>query len=215
MISTNISNEELNQNKYVCNLENIKSKYILKQIFDNLQKIKILIIAKYNKKIKNKLDLTINDYKEYSEIEMEIIPVTNKYGKFIHINNEEDESYYHIYFNNNDEKIKRNYIKEDEEIKIIKIIIDYQIKSFKDLFENCECIESIYFKKFYRKNIYNMSNMFFKCLSLKELNLNNFNTNNVIDMWFMFGECLDKLKLKIKSQFKNLKELAFEEFIFI
>ena len=165
MISTNISNEELNQNKYVCNLENIKSKYILKQIFDNLQKIKILIINKYNKKIKNKLDLTIHDYKEYSEIEIEIIPVANKYGKFIHLNKEEDESYYHIYFNNNDEKIKRNYLTEKDKVSKIKIIIDYQIKSF----------------------------------------------NKLYNMLYMFSKCSDQLKLKIKSQYNNFQEMAFDD----
>ena len=36
----------------------------------------------------------------------------------------------------------------EEEIKIIKIIIDYQVKSFEKLFYNCDCIESIYFKNF-------------------------------------------------------------------
>ena len=50
---------------------------------------------------------------------------------------------------------------------------------------------------------------------IKRINLNNFNTNNVADIRNMFGGCLDELKLKIKSQFKNLKEEAFEEFIFI
>ena len=71
----------------------------------------------------------------------------------------------------------------------IKIIIDYQVKSFKELFSRCECIESINFKKFYRNNnITNMSYMFFGCSSLKELNLTNFNTNNVTDMCGMFYE---------------------------
>ena len=54
--------------------------------------------------------------------------------------------YFHIYFNNNKEEIKRNYIDEDEEIKIIKIIIDYQVKSLKELFSYCEYIKSINFK---------------------------------------------------------------------
>ena len=55
-----------------------------------------------------------------------------------------------------------------------------------------------------------MSYMFYGCSSLKELNLNNFNTNKVTNMIGMFGGCLDELKLKIKSQFKNFKEEAFE-----
>ena len=56
-----------------------------------------------------------------------------------------------------------------------------------------------------------MSFMFRFCSSLKELNLNNFNTNNVNDMSGMFSGCLDELKLKIKSQFKNFKEEAFDD----
>ena len=52
--------------------------------------------------------------------------------------------------------------------------------------------------------------MFSYCSSLTSLNLSNFNTNNVTDMSYMFCGCLDELKLKIKSQFKNFKEEAFE-----
>ena len=67
-------------------------------------------------------------------------------------------------------------------LKIIKIIIEYQVESFDRLFYKCKCIESINFKKFNRNNINIMSCMFSYCSSLKELNLNNFNTNNVTDM---------------------------------
>ena len=56
-----------------------------------------------------------------------------------------------------------------------------------------------------------MSCMFFECSSLKEINLSSFNTQNVTDMSAMFGGCLDELKLKIKSQFKNFKEEAFDD----
>ena len=87
---------------------------------------------------------------------------------------------------------------EDKATKI-KIIIDYQIISFEKLFEDCYCIESIIFKKFYRNNINNMSYMFYGCPSLKELNLNNFNTNNVTDMSMMFNECSSLKKLNISN----------------
>ena len=60
-----------------------------------------------------------------------------------------------------------------------------------------------------------MYGMFRGCSSLKVLNLNNFNTNNVTYMSGMFSGCLDELKLKIKSQFKNIKEEAFKNYIFI
>ena len=51
--------------------------------------------------------------------------------------------------------------------------------------------------------------MFYGCSSLKELNLNNFNTNNVTDMRGMFKGCSDDLKMKIKSENKNIKAKAF------
>ena len=103
-------------------------------------------------------------------------------------------------------KIKTQYknIKENEEIKIIRIIIDYQVESFEKLFLDCECVESLTFKKFYRNNINNMSLMFCGCSSIKELNLNNFNTNNVTDMSEMFNGCSDELKNKIKEQIKDI-----------
>ena len=65
--------------------------------------------VKNNKNIKKRINICINDYKEYSEkyssIEVEIKPVNNKSGRFINIK-EEDKKYYHIYFNNNKEEKK-------------------------------------------------------------------------------------------------------------
>ena len=117
--------------------ENVKSKYILEILLDNLEKKKILDILKYNKNISNRINININDYIEYSEkyssIEIEIKPKGNNHGKFINFKNE-DEKYYHIYFNNNKEEIRRNYLNSNEDIKIIKIKIDYQVESFERLF---------------------------------------------------------------------------------
>ena len=107
--------------------------------------------------------------------------------------------FYHIYFNDNKEEIKRNDLKEDDNISKIKIIIDYQVKSFYELFDSCECIEYINFKKFYRNNIINMSSMFFGCHSLNELNLSNFNTNNVTDMSSMFYGCSSLKELNLSN----------------
>ena len=156
-------------------IENIKSKYILSNIYDIITKKKKLEIIKYNKKIQNIFDLSIKDYKEYYEqftrIEIEIIPAIDKYGKFIHVN-KNDKPYYHIYFNDNNEEIKNKYkIKEEDKVTKIKILIDYQVKSFKKLFYWCKCIKSINFKKFYRNNITDMSLMLSGCYSLEELNL--------------------------------------------
>ena len=179
--------------KYV----NIKSDYILKRVFNNLEKKKKLNIVRYNNNIKKRLNININDYEEYSLIEIEIKPMKDKYDKFINIKKYE-EKYFRIYFNKKKKK-KRNYIKKDEEIKIIKIIIDYRKLSFKSLFKNCDCIESINFKKFHRNNINSMKGMFNGCFSLKELILNNFNTINVTDMSLMFNGCSSLKELNLNK----------------
>ena len=117
------------------NLKNIKSNYILSKIFIYLKIMKKLRIVNYNKKIQKRLNITNEDYKEYSSIEIEIIPIKDYYGRFININ-EDDKLYYHIYFNGNKEEIKNKYeIEEEDKVTKIKIIIDYQVKSFKELFK--------------------------------------------------------------------------------
>ena len=194
------SSSELNTEKTESNkieskdiFKNLKNDFFLQKLFNHLLNKKILDIIKYNKNIKERINISIQDYKEYSEIyssiEIEIKPTNNKHGKFININNE-NENYYHIYFNDNKEEINRSYLNEKENVSKIKIIIDYQVKSFEKLFYNCECIEYIYFKKFHRNNINNMRSMFNGCSSLKKLNLSNFNTKNVTNMGNMFVDVL-------------------------
>ena len=180
---SDIRNNQKREINMKCNLENIKNDYFLQRVMNNLSKKETLEIIKYNKKIKERLNININDYKEYCEtcstIEIELIPVKNKYGRFINIK-EGEELFYHIYFNNNKkEEIKRNKLKENDIVDKINIIIDYQILSFYKLFYYCNFIESISFKRFYRNNVTNMAAIFAGCSLLKEINLSNFNTNNV------------------------------------
>ena len=204
MESDKFKREEKKQMKLLLIFDYLKNDYFLQKLFNFLERGKTLNMVKYNKKIKKRININIIDYKNYSElIEIEIKPVKNKIGQFINIGNEE-KLYYHIYFDNCKEEIKRNYINKDENINIIKINIDNKIKSFKNLFKNCKCIESIYFKKFYRNDINNMKNMFYECSSLKELNLDNFNTNNVNRMTCMFYECPGELIMKIKTKYRNI-----------
>ena len=54
-----------------------------------------------------------------------------------------------------------------------------------------------------------MSLMFDGCSKLKELNISNFIINDETKVNNMFFGCSDNLKIKIKEQFKNLKEEAF------
>ena len=67
-----MGNKNLSANKkeklQEADFDNIKTKYILKQILDDLCQKKILEMVKYNKRIKEKLDININNYKEFCKL---------------------------------------------------------------------------------------------------------------------------------------------------
>jgi len=208
----------INSNKN-SSISDIKSKVILKKIFSHLEENRYLNMIHYNKTLQNILNKDINDFKNYSRIELEITLVDknkspfswnwfnkDEYGKYINFYN--NQSHYHI------------QIIDD---KTIKIILDYEINSFSRMFQRCHYIKKINFIRFKRKNIIdmsymfneceyleeinftnfitnnvnNMSHMFYGCSSLKELNLNNFNTSNVTNMCDMFYGCSTLNKLNI------------------
>ena len=132
--------------------------------------------------MQKRLSLDINDYIEYSQsyssIKIELKLLDNKYAKFINIS-EKDKEYYHIYFDDSKEEIKRFNLNQNDKVNKIKIRIDYQVKSFNNLFYNSKSISSIIFKQFVRTNINDMNSAFLGCSSLKELSLSKFTTNNV------------------------------------
>ena len=137
-------------------LENINSKYIVKKILSLPKTIRSLTIIKYNKSIQERCDINLNTYirvyKKISQIEITIIPSKrhfeyNNSKKFINIQNPEDGRYCHIYFNNKNEEIKRNYYTENDNVSSIKILLDYNITSFHKLFERCICIQKMTIKK--------------------------------------------------------------------
>ena len=76
------------------------------------------------------------------------------------------------------------------------------------MFSECSSLIELNLNNFNTNNVTNMNRMFSGCSSLKELNLNNFNTNNVTDMGGMFYRCPNDLIMKIKTQYKNIKEEA-------
>ena len=169
-------------------LFNIKSIYILKQILDNLEETKLLNLIRYNKCHQNKLNLDINTYKDAKKIEIEIIPFKFDYEKFINIPFKK-EMFFHIYFNDNKEEIKRNYrLRKEDNVEKIKIIIDPQISSLRNLFYRC-ANKKINFIRFNRNDIDDMSYMFYYCHLLEELNISKLKTNKVTKMICMFGEC--------------------------
>ena len=188
-------------------LKKVRSKYILKQILDNVKQIKLLQIIRYNNHLKKKLGITNKNYfLEYSKIEIEIIPMIILYGTYNFINiNEKNKSYYHIYFNDNlNEEIKKYSIDKNDNVFKIKIIIDYEIKSLSKLFYDCDCLKNINFIKFNREDIQGMNNMFKGCTLLKEINFSQFNSKNVTNMSYMFYDCSSLIKLDL-SKFNTNK----------
>ena len=81
--------EKLNIIKSKNKLINIKSDYFIRKLFANMQKRKSLKIIKCNFNIQKRLNINIQNYKDFSEkfssIELEIIPSQTKYGRFIEI----------------------------------------------------------------------------------------------------------------------------------
>ena len=185
------------------NICNIKSKYIILQIFENIERKKFLQIIKYNKELQKKIDIGVNDYKyyfeNYSPIEIEIIPADKKYIFFMNPTSEMNDYNYHLYINDINREIKKKYLfKKKDKVKKIKIVMEHEIKSFSKLFQRCD-IKSITFKKFNRKNINDMSYMFNECDSLEEFNFSNFNTDNVINMKYMFNKCSSLQRLNLSN----------------
>ena len=72
--------DSINKNFKKSNIFDIKSKYILMQIFNHFKQKKLFSKIKYSKNINNKLDINI---KYFLVIEIELIPKENIYDKFI------------------------------------------------------------------------------------------------------------------------------------
>ena len=127
IINTEREKEKLNLIKSKNRFINLKSDYFLQKLFDNIKKRITLKIIKCNLNIQKTLNININNYKDFSEkfssIELEVIPIQNKYGPFIKIK-EEDKKYFHIYFNDNKEETKKTELNEEDKISKINIIFD-------------------------------------------------------------------------------------------
>ena len=91
-------NKEIEKNQI---LNKIKSKYIIKTIFEKLITKKFLSIISHNKLLQTKMEINLNDYKNYSEIytTIEIKINTNKKPifKFVNINEKTEENNFTLY----------------------------------------------------------------------------------------------------------------------
>ena len=188
----------------------VKNNIILSGIFKCLPKLKFLNTIRYNKSIQNRLNININDYKDNAKIEIEIISEDDiiSSGKIINIS--EDKSYYHIYLNDDKNETKRSFFCEGENIRKIKIILDYNILSLCGLFKECEYVQNIKITKFQRRDINDMSYMFYGCSFLKEIDISKLYTKNVKDMRGMFSECSLLKKLNLSNfNTENVEDMSY------
>ena len=196
IIKPKINNQQTTNNS----LNNIKSHYILKIVFDYLDERRYLQIISKNKKMQNKLDVSIVNYKNYKRIELEIELIkVLKEEKNYFINLNEDKSLYQIYFDDIENISRRNFVTRDETVKKIKVVLNLEIKSFRGLFNECRCIKKIKFTKFSRNNIIDMSNMFYECRNLVDLDLSLVKSDNVTNMWYMFYGCKSLTSLDLSN----------------
>ena len=188
------SDKSLKDNIFV----NIKSNFVLKRIFNILPEKTLLEIIQYNKIIQKRINKDIQDFKKYLNIEIEIIPAES--GKFINIpKNKSQQSYYHIFFDDSRKEIKNIYSITNEIKSKIKIIVDFEIQSLRQLFEDGEGIKILKFTKFNRKDIIDMSYMFYQCTSLTQIDLSKMKTDEVKDMRSMFKGCTSLKELNLSN----------------
>ena len=180
-------------------LNGLKSDITLPKIFDYLQEKPFLEIIRYNKMLQKRTKKSINDYKAFHNIKIELIPIDNFHVGDIFINFIAERSFFHIHFGNNYEEIKLNYFTKSEKISKIKITLDPDIKTLRGLFKGCKCLKEIYFTKFENKNITNLGEMFQGCTSLIKLDISKLKTDNVTKMDWLFYKCESLLELNVSN----------------
>ena len=167
-------------------LKGIQSKYIILQIFENLAEGKLLKLIQHNKEFQKETNKTIDDYKSFGNIEIELIPDDNLSGGETFINFIDERSFFHIYLNDDEEESKENYITTKKKIDKIRVILGNQIKSLRGLFKECKCLKEVYFTKFNRKDITDLGELFEQCTSLIKVDVSKLITDNVIRMDWLF-----------------------------
>ena len=192
-----------------CIFNDIHSNYILKIIFHYLDKKTYCQIIRYNKNLQSKLNISIIDYKllykEYSKIELEIIPTQKFFSIDDIIKMNHNKDFYHI--NYNYESDKKN--KKKRFLKSIKIVIDTEFESLKGLFKDCHGIYKFKLLKYKRIDVTDMSEMFSGCYNMVEVNLPNIKVFNVIDLSYMFAGCKSLEKLDVSNfDTKNVEDMS-------
>ena len=209
-------------------------KIILEKLNDRSRHMKLL---KYNKTLQKKFGLSLNDYKNYIQLKIELIPIESsnlKRQKNFFINSKAIKNNYTAYINDNKKLLNRDYFTVEDKVSKINLMLHDIGDSLKDLFNiqqygsfaGCDCIKEIKFIMFNKKNIKDMSFMFHGCTKVTNIEFSEFHSKNVKNMSYMFYGCsslvnLDLSKLDTEnvtnmfcmfSKCSSLKELDFSKF---
>ena len=196
--------EDKDNNFKASNLNHVKSKYILKKIYDNVPNTKFLNIIRYNKTIQNRLDINISIYKtEYSKIIFEI-SVTTPSKKEIR-----EEIIHRPRFDDfgDDDDFRVNDIEdyfgpkyrvrgyESQKSDFIKIENKYK-PYFHFYFDNDEREKKVNYvtsedniskiKIIVDYEVKALNKLFYTCSCVYEINFTKFSRNNIKDMSYMF-----------------------------
>ena len=184
-------------------ISQIRNIYFLKsKIKELLSKERSMKLFFYSKRFQKIFGLSKKDYiSHYYKVIIELTPLTElKEGEHHIINyKEKNKKYYHIYFNDSCIETNKRTIKNDDNIKKIKIIIDQNIKNFKDLFLYCNCLKGIKVLKCEGTHIVSMNSMFKGCSSLINLDVSKLKTDNVKTMKDMFCGCTSLQKVDLSN----------------
>ena len=219
-------------------LLNIKSPTIRKLILQTfIENIRYMKLFKYSKNHQKKFDLSLTDYINYNPIIIELIPLNPeklKRSKNYFINFKKQKKDFTIYFNDNKEKIDKNYFTPEDKVNKIKVKLNHHVKNLSEIFyitnygnfNGCDFIKEINFLRYYKKNIEDMSFMFYGCSALVNINLSKIETSKVKNMSYMFYGCSSLTNLDLAnfntenvtnmscmfSKCSSLTELDFSKF---
>jgi len=217
---------ENNENNQLCNVSKIKSNFILKRVFTNLQTKKKLDICKYNKRIKGKVNIDIEDYIDRSRT---IITFTVENDKYfikqvplfnIIISNDIYNQFIAIK-KNIGEKYAKEYLKQytkDYNLYLNNKKIEFEVRprilTIREKDKNCYmhfshypvifckysiCIGESKFRLKINRNIHNLTALFANCNRTINFQVEN-SKDNLTNLNAMFYGCK-------KVQYFDLKNL--------
>ena len=194
--------------------KNVKSNYLLKNIFSYINDRKLLRIIKYNKKIQKRIGFTKKNFENYFNIKFEIIPIDCIDFDNNLINCKIDcVNYAKINGKYLNLKKKGIFVPTEEKVEIIELSINTIDISLEGLFQNCLYIKEISFIGFKRDNFRDFGGMFQDCYNLEKINFHEFKSYEVIDMSYMFCGC-KKIRNLDLSKFNTSNVLNMEYMFF-